>query len=62
MGNERMALDLGDPDLTVDIVPDGKTRFNEGISRNLGESEVHFDCQGVGRLFPQRSHRIEPMK
>lgn len=30
-----MALDLGDADLMVDIAPDGKTRFNEGISRDL---------------------------
>jgi len=44
--NEHMVLDLGDPDLTVVIAPDGKTGCNEGLSRDLEEFEVHFDFKG----------------
>jgi len=50
--NERTVLDLGDPDLMVDITPNEKTKFNEGISRDLEGFEVRFDRHGGGRLIP----------
>ena len=45
-------MDLGDPDLIVDIMSDGKNRFNEGISYNLEELEVRFDHHDGRRLIP----------
>ena len=36
----KKALDLGDLDLMVKIAPDGKTRFNKGLSHDLREFEV----------------------
>lgn len=57
-----MALNLGDPYVMVDIMPNDETGFNEGISHNLEEFEIFFDHQGGGRLIPQRNRRIEPTK
>ena len=48
-----MALDLGGPDLTVDITLDDQTGFNEEISHDLEGFEVHFDRHGGGRLIPR---------
>ena len=57
-----MALDLRDPDLTVDIAFDGQTRFNEGINCDLEEFEVRFDRHGGRRLIPRCNGGIEPTK
>lgn len=55
-------MDLGDPNLKVDIAPDDKTKLNKGVSCGLEEFEVCFDHHSGGRLIPQRNQRIELKK
>jgi len=46
----------------VDIAPESKTGFNEGISCDLEGFEVLSNYHGGGRLIPQHNQRIEPTK
>lgn len=51
-GTSEWCQNWGASDLTAEIAPNGKDRFNEGISHDIKEFEVCFDHQGGGRLIP----------
>ena len=46
-----MASDLGDPDLTAEIAPDGGSRIDEGIRRVLKGFGIHLTATVEERLI-----------
>ena len=55
---EWMSSDLGAPDLTVEIAPDGGTGFDRGFNHG----RKNFDHQVGGWLIPRCNWKTEPTK